>query len=50
VAGASIPAGKSCHVAVVFAPTVSGPERDMLRITGDMINSGLLITITGTGR
>lgn len=50
IAGSSIAAGRSCKVAIIFAPTASGLASDTLMITGDMTNSGAPIAITGTAR
>jgi hypothetical protein len=47
--GGAIAAGKSCKVAVVFAPIVSGPVSDILMVTGNMSNGGPIVALFGTG-
>jgi len=49
VAGLSVAAGKSCRVAILFSPTMSGPWTGLLHITGNMTNPGS-ITLIGAGR
>ncbi len=49
IAGHPIDAGKSCRVAIYFAPKSSGAASDTLHITGNMTNSGS-IALTGAGR
>ncbi len=48
--GGSIAAGKSCRVAIIFAPVLSGPASDTLLVTGNMTNSGAAVTLAGIGR
>jgi Beta-propeller repeat/Abnormal spindle-like microcephaly-assoc'd, ASPM-SPD-2-Hydin len=49
IAGHPVEAGKSCRIAIYFAPKASGDASDMLRITGNMINNGS-IALTGASR
>ncbi len=49
VAGHPVEAGKSCRVAIYFAPKASGAASDKLLIMGNMSNPGA-IPLSGTGR
>ncbi len=49
VAGHPVAAGKSCRVAISFAPKASGDATDMLLITGNMTNQGS-IALSATAR
>jgi hypothetical protein len=49
IAGHPVAAGKSCRVAISFAPKASGDAADTLLITGNMTNQGS-IALSGTAR
>ena len=50
IASHTVAAGKTCKVAIFFAPAISGQASDALLITGNMTNSGDAIGITGSAR
>lgn len=47
--GASVPAGNTCTVDVVFNPTAAGPLPDTLSIPSDAPTSPDTVTLSGTG-
>jgi hypothetical protein len=47
--GATIPAGKSCVLDVVFAPTAAEPRRATLTLTHSAVDSPQTVDLTGGG-
>jgi hypothetical protein len=48
-AGAALPTGGSCEIAVVFAPSASGKRSATIAVTSDASNGTANVALTGTG-